>query len=56
MIRKCDSSCATKTHTQDALHGKGVRVFNEHKDKSGNTVLRCTVCGSEKVIPKTSKE
>lgn len=44
------ASCAKqgKTHSQDELHGKFVRVINDFTRK-GQTVERCTVCGHEKV-------
>lgn len=33
--------CTCKHESQDALHGKGIRVKNLTKDKKH----RCTVCG-----------
>jgi hypothetical protein len=47
MILKCPSACAGKAHSQDELHGNGVRVFNETPKKDDKTrfVLKCTVCG-----------
>lgn len=43
MVNKC--TCGSKPHQQDAIHGKGNRVFNAlaKKDKSPQT-YRCTVC------------
>lgn len=49
MIEKC--SC--KHDSQDALHGKGRRVFNPTKS-SGK--IRCTVCNAEKVYDKVVNE
>ncbi len=46
MIKHC-KSCGDKAHTQDELHGKGNRVFNEHQTKDKTTVRRCTRCGHE---------
>ena len=43
MIGKCPK-CSDKPHTQDELHGKGNRVFNEIKGVQ-YTEYRCTVCG-----------
>lgn len=42
-IQHCPT-CGSRPHTQDELHGKGKRVFNEHTTKT-NHVRRCTVCG-----------
>lgn len=51
MIRQCDS-CGKKPHTQDELHGKGMRVFNELKTKDGLRTAHCTVCGREHQLPR----
>lgn len=48
MIEAC-SGCGNRPHTQDELHGKGNRVFNEVPLKTGGHELRCTVCGSKKL-------
>lgn len=45
MIRKCPT-CSNKEHTQDTLHGKGNRVFNEYKTSTG-VAYRCTVCSHD---------
>lgn len=47
------SSCDCKHTDQDALHGKGRRVFNPCKPSNWPQVKahRCTVCGKEKIIP-----
>lgn len=40
--------CSCRNDGQDALHGKGNRVFNPFKSKDGkSTLYRCTVCGKE---------
>jgi hypothetical protein len=44
MIGKCKANC---NHAgQDALHGKGNRVLNEHPKKDRGTERKCTVCGT----------
>jgi len=51
------SSCTCKHADQDALHGRGRRVFNPCKPgawKAGAKPHRCTVCGSEKDIPEAT--
>lgn len=45
-MKKHCKGCSNKPHSQDALHGKGIRVFNENKGKNGPW-LHCTVCGNE---------
>lgn len=40
MIMRC--TCDHKG--QDALHGRGMRVFNE---RTNNKAARCTVCGKD---------
>lgn len=55
MIKPCQS-CGGRPHTQDELHGKGNRVFNEHSRKDGNASLivrKCTVCGREETVLKS---
>lgn len=47
MIEAC-GACGAKPHSQDELHGKGNRVWNEIPLKSGGVELRCTVCGAKK--------
>jgi hypothetical protein len=49
MIKYCNG-CGHKPHSQDELHGKGMRVFNEHKDKDRRTHRKCTRCGNEEVV------
>lgn len=46
-ITKCSKNC--QHEAQDAIHGKGNRVFNPAISKAGNskTKWRCTVCGNE---------
>ena len=46
MIGNCDK-CSKSAHEQDNIHGKGLRVINEHKTKIGERVRRCTRCGHE---------
>ena len=48
MIQIC-GTCGTKPHSQDELHGKSNRVFNEVPLKSGGRELRCTVCNTKHV-------
>ena len=49
MIKNC-KVCGGRAHTQDELHGKGNRVFNESQNpKTKANVRRCTVCGNEEV-------
>lgn len=55
MIKQC-KSCSSKPHSQDELHGKGKRVFNEHFNKNKAQVLRCTRCGHEEVHGQTDKK
>jgi hypothetical protein len=38
--------CSAKAHSQDELHGKGVRVHNVIINGDKHTE-RCTVCGHE---------
>lgn len=45
-MKKHCGACGNKPHSQDQLHGKGIRVFNENKGKNGPW-LHCTRCGSE---------
>ena len=45
-IEHCPA-CSGKPHSQDDLHGKGRRVFNEDRLKDGRTRKRCTRCGHE---------
>lgn len=41
--------CNDGAHSQDAIHGQGMRVHNRTKKTQGNEyVYRCTVCGKEK--------
>ena len=44
-IQPCNT-CSKHPHTQDQINGKGQRTHNEHRDKLGARVLRCTVCGT----------
>lgn len=40
--------CKCKSEVQDAIHGKGNRLFNGCKPKSvGEKWYRCTVCKNE---------
>lgn len=48
MIRRCHK-CSGQPHTQDDLHGKGMRVVNVHEN-ARKRHERCTVCGSETVV------
>lgn len=48
MIRRCNQ-CSGKPHTQDDLHGKGMRVINVH-ELALKRHERCKVCGSETII------
>lgn len=43
MILKCD--CEHKS--QDKLHGKKMRVYNEGNTNGTTKVYRCTVCSKE---------
>lgn len=54
MIKPCPG-CGKKPHSQDIIHGPGLRVFNENKGKSA-IVLRCTVCGDTQQTPLTSDD
>ena len=46
------SSCTYKHEGQDSLYGKQERVMNHTSTKvvDGSVEVRCTVCGSKKVI------
>lgn len=46
MIKSCN---CTNTY-QDSKYGPSQRVMNTYKDKSGNNVARCTVCGSVHIV------
>lgn len=37
--------CTCKHESQDALHGKGIRVKNATATKGEKKTYRCTVCG-----------
>ena len=54
MISKC--TCGSRAHQQDAIHGKGLRVFNPmaKKDKQPQ-MYRCTVCEAIVAGPAPSK-
>jgi transposase len=40
--------CSGRTHSQNELHGKGIRVHNVVIDEN-KRISRCTVCGQETV-------
>lgn len=46
--------CTCKHPSQDALHGRGNRVFNHSvklsNPKGGSQIYRCTVCRSQKSV------
>jgi len=42
MIVPC-GNCGNKAHSQDQLHGRGMRVHNQMKDI---TKVKCTVCST----------
>jgi len=42
MIVPC-GNCGSKAHSQDQLHGRGMRVHNQMKDI---TKVKCTVCST----------
>jgi hypothetical protein len=54
MIGKC--TCGNRQHQQDAIHGKGNRVFNPlaKKDKEPQ-MYRCTVCAAVIAGPNVAK-
>jgi predicted nucleic-acid-binding Zn-ribbon protein len=57
MIKSC-SKCGNHPHSQDELHGKGKRVFNEHSIREGSVtkiVRRCTRCTHEEIERKEHK-
>lgn len=41
--------CGCPHPGQDALHGRGMRVWNEYRAKQG-PARRCTACGREVVV------
>lgn len=53
-IEHCPN-CGNKPHSQDELHGKGNRVFNEDPMKDGTVRKRCTRCGHELSEKKPAK-
>ena len=46
MIKTCEK-CGSIPHSQDKLHGKGKRVFNE----TVHGEAKCTVCGHSTGTP-----
>ena len=40
--------CSCEHEYQDRVYGKGARVHNAMKKKSGKITYRCTVCGAER--------
>ena len=40
--------CGCESDYQDKRYGIHQRVHNEGKEKSGQRIFRCTVCGKEK--------
>ncbi len=45
------TTCTCNNPGQDALHGKGVRIFNRTAKKRGDTFEhRCTVCGATRTV------
>ena len=54
MIKRCPQ-CGNEPHTQDDLHGKGNRVFNE-TNHNGFTQRKCTVCGYSESVGSEKKK
>lgn len=58
-MKKNCKGCGHTPHSQDELHGKGIRVFNEHMSGSpAKRVLRCTRCGAQEIqaAPEAAKK
>ena len=53
-IKNC-ADCGSKPHQQDAIHGSGRRVFNEHRSKTAK-IARCTVCGRSETTHLTNED
>ncbi len=49
MILRCNSAKCRLPHSQDKLHGQGMRVMNPTKDPA---TFRCTVCSEKTVVEK----